>query len=288
VLAAALLAACGGKASAPPSPTAASYTPAWENALPRDGELFARMRVAELMRDERLKGLVEPMRKTALARADASIAITPVLDRCDELVVASRDGEMVIALVGVRADTGPDVIKDRRGDDALHEVGHPEHITEWQTERGEASLFVMPGRVWVIAAGPQRGRVRRALLSPAPSTLEPSEYLAEMRLRGDQLVRQIPGLGAGQLADVGSHLSTMHVSVRSKQAIPIADGGVERAGDRLVVRLDYDQPLDRERAERVLAHVRELARETGKLGWFAPVDIRGESRTITLVWSFDR
>lgn len=251
--------------------------PAWQNTLPPGAEVFARLRVAALLRDEHMRALVEPLAKAALARGDARIVLAPVIERADELVVASRadasTDEALLVLVGVRAEVGTDAIHDAHGERAFHEVGRTDRIVEEQTADGVLSLFVLPGRTWVISGGADRLRVRRALLTAKPAPEDDDVVpLAELRLRGSDLVRRIPRLGTGMLADVGTRLDAMHLVVRSFPA------------EQMIVRLVYPDVDARARAERVLTDVKDAAVRSKKLPWFEKTAVRGDGRNVTLTW----
>lgn len=252
---------------------AISAGPVWQTALPQEPELYARIRVATLMRDERLRGLVEPLQRAALPRDEARVVLAPVIDRSEELVVAARGGNTVIALLGVRADTWPDAIVDPEGQPAFHEVAHTDKIVEQQTRDGNMSLFVLPGRTWIIASGKDRARVRRELVSARPEPPPDDLFaIAELRFRGADLVRQIPQLAAGNLTDIGNHLVAMHLVIERS------------AGERMMVRLTYAKPADRKRSEDLLLHIKEVATKSGKLPWFASADVVSEDRAVILTW----
>ena len=60
----------------------------WQGALYAHPDLYVRLDVAKLLRDEELRALVAPMQSAAFGRTDGSLVVLPVIERCDELVAS--------------------------------------------------------------------------------------------------------------------------------------------------------------------------------------------------------
>jgi hypothetical protein len=156
-------------------------------------------------------------RASALAVAYAgprSLGTTALvaLERTEEVDAAVGDGgEAVVILTGVPADLDVTQVVD--------ELGHPvwklalgdvrQSFVEYQgASASEASLFVLPQRTWVVAAGPARARTREVLVGSMGSVSFPATdvSLAELSIRGGALVRRDARLRTGALAPLGRSL----------------------------------------------------------------------------------
>jgi hypothetical protein len=134
------------------------------------------------------------------------------LERTDEVLAVTNDsGEAVVLLRGVPADLEVLRVVDEDGKPVWRPaVGDVrQSYTEYEPTRGsEASLFVLPGRTWVVAAGVARSRTREVLINALGGvSWAPGEAsLASLSIRGAALVRRDARLRTGSLATLGSAL----------------------------------------------------------------------------------
>lgn len=192
-------------------------------------------------------------RASALAAAYAgprSLGTTALvaLERTEEVDAATGDsGEAVVLLQGVPADLDVTQVVDEAG----HPVWKPavgdvrQSFVEYESASGsDASLFVLPERTWIAAAGSSRGRTREALIETTTVAFAPTfALLAELSIRGGVLVRRDERLRTGPLAPVGQSL------VRASFALTPGAEGV------IVARLSYSDGGAAEGAERTAREV---------------------------------
>jgi hypothetical protein len=184
LLAAAALVACSSHVATPP-PASTDPEPSWEDAFELPPPVLLGFRPRSLRHDPLFGPLLD--RALALARArsrvvDATRALD-VLQDADEVIVGLRGdpgeasdeagGDMVAAVLGIRADVDPASLVDSSGH-PLWSSGSAVRVPELVRERDEngelvgASLFELPGRAWVMASGPARLRLRDAWSRPHP------------------------------------------------------------------------------------------------------------------------
>ena len=135
------------------------------------------------------------------------------VERTEEVVVADNDhgAEAVVLLRGVPADLEPLQIVDTSGRALWRVVPGDVHAGGREFEPidpSPAALFVVPGRVWVIASGAAVARARALLSDVTAEGSEPPETaLASLSLPAAAL----PQLRRGALASVGAGL--LHVNI---------------------------------------------------------------------------
>jgi hypothetical protein len=176
------------------------------------------------------------------------------LERTEEVdVLTHESGEAVVLLRGVPADL--DVME------VVDEEGHPvwksavgdvrQSFVEYEPVNGsDASLFVLPQRTWIVAAGPARARAREALVE-APRVLvssaiaqgEAEGALANLSILGSSLVRKEAPLRTGALAALG------HSLIRASFELKPGAEGV------IVARFDYADGLAAAGAEQTVRDV---------------------------------
>jgi hypothetical protein len=134
------------------------------------------------------------------------------LERTEEVDVATDDaGEAVVLLRGVPAELDVSRVVDENGQPVWKGVVGDvrQSVVEYAPTNGSlASLFVLPQRIWVVAAGPAEARTREALVgAPGGVSFAPGEVtLAKLSIRGGALVRRVERLRSGSLAALGNSL----------------------------------------------------------------------------------
>ena len=253
--------ACGGNALAPSTQTSpVAAEPRWEDAFDATPELMVFVYPSAL-RSDRVYG---PLLRRAIAlvrqrsRVVAQTRALDAMEDADEVILGLRPGssetaeDIVVVVRGVRADVDPAALVDSEGR-PLWAPGPMGRVRELiradaaspPSEAGEvpASLFELPGRTWVIAAGDARTRARSAFTrTPARSRsrapVEPGadDALVTIRIDGAALVRRVPALRSGDLGSVGRRLDdmTFELAAGSVDGVAPADGGPLPAPDRKV------------------------------------------------------
>jgi hypothetical protein len=149
----------------------------------------------------------------AAAGATALVAF----ERSDEVVVAmdASGHDAVVALVGAPADLDPSRLIDTDGR-ALWKTAGDVRAGVSELSGTGASLFVLPGRTWIICTGATASRAREALGHPPAHvrTLMPvGEEIARIDIPGDALRQKDARLREGALAPVGRTLQRATVSL---------------------------------------------------------------------------
>jgi hypothetical protein len=230
---AAVLFALSGCVSTPTSGRVADVgarerTPRLEDAFAAEPELLIVVRPAKIARDLLYGPLLRRVSQLASDHAAVAAAVgttaLAALERADEVVIGSYDAsarDAVVAVRGVPGEVDPAHVVDTRGV-ALwqHERDLPRGVEELTpSDHGaEASLFVLPGRAWVIAVGTAIVRTRATYVDGGHGAasglvaVDPDSLLVAT-LRGDALVRIRPQLAEGPLAPVTRDLETVTLSV---------------------------------------------------------------------------
>jgi hypothetical protein len=230
-----------GSVSGPADPVARQPAePHWEPLFSPPPDVFILVRPQAVLSDAAFGPVVRGA--LALARDKshlvASVGPAEVLEGAEEVLVAARDRgdpaevDVVVVVRGVPADVDPARLADEAGH-RLWVVGpsrpSPDVTELWRapdsagdgtatTEDTQASLFELPGRTWVLAAGASRARARE-LLSREASTAravegEDENALALVRVRGPSLVRRVRALRPpALLSPVGHALDALTLSL---------------------------------------------------------------------------
>jgi hypothetical protein len=187
-----------------------------------------------------------------------------VLERTDEVDAAVNDaGEAVVILRGVPGDLDVSQVVDESGHAIWRPlVGDVRHsFVEYEpASDADVTLFVIPGRVWVIAAGAARMRTREVLVQGAGvvSFAEGDAGLAVLVIRGSSLVSRDVRLRTGGLAPLG------HLLSRASFELTAGAQGV------LVARLEYPDDIAASGAEQtahdVVSAFRRMLEEGTKGG----------------------
>jgi hypothetical protein len=235
-----LASALAGCADLPPTRAGrpAFVEPVWTDVFDPAPPLVFSFRPQSLQADP----LYGPLLRKALAlvrlrsRAVATTHAIDAIEDADEVICGARpepgetldDVDLVVAIVGVRADIDPAAVVDASGH-PLWAAGPPGKVRElvraadadWATDAGEpdlgpvgASLFELPGRTWVIASGLEASRAREAFAHPRrrASVAIDRDALAALRIDGPSLVARIPFLhGSSALAPIGGRLRDVAV-----------------------------------------------------------------------------
>lgn len=207
----ALCSSCRERARAP-AESPPIVEPHWQDVFAIAPELMLVVRPNAL----RANGLYGPLLKRVQelarerSRAVAAACAMDAMEDADEVLFGlysiGADGadedDFIAAVLGVRADIDPATLVDSDGR-PLWTAGPAGPVRELLRERDEhglsvqASLFELPGRVWIVAAGPARTRVREALARPRgrpdPAPLS-GDALALVRVDGPSLSSRVPAL----------------------------------------------------------------------------------------------
>ncbi len=202
-------AGCGAPAAAPPpkTPTVSRQGAPWFGAVVDPSRDF----VVELApRDLRRDAAYGPLFRRALTLAAASGgplhgSTLDVLAEADDVVVAVRGGprgpanDVVVVVAGVPASLDPRRLLTDSGEEAFvprKDVRRDGDVAELVARRDQDSeepttLFVVPGRTWIVGVGVGAPRVRSALERSAPATayLPDPHALASVSLGADVLDR---------------------------------------------------------------------------------------------------
>jgi hypothetical protein len=283
-------AACGGGARVPEVDRSA---PHWEDAFDRVPEIIVVARPQALGRDRTYGPLLKALSRVAAARGAASAGgerALEALESSEEVLFALRAtrgvaaDDMTIVVRGVRADFDATKLHDEHGGAWWGPSTSPAaaRVQELVHERGgpPASLFILPERTWVVAAGPARDRARDAFAHPfgRPTPIKDTSALLLVRLDGKSLVEAVPRLRRGALEALGRKLDALTIAL-----LPSPDG--------LQARLTYADEDAAAWAELTLRQVVEaLGREGGeKLAWLGvarverdPSDARAVTARVTL------
>jgi len=219
-----------GCALGPEPRTTSTREPQWQDAIDSRPELMIIVRPLALRHDPGvgpfLERIVEVGRQQSRVVADTRAL--EAMEDAEEVIVALRTSGLdddtqvndeIVVVRGVRADVDPSRLVDADGQ-SLWTGGPSGPLREFVRANDEAgapadvSLFELPARTWVIAAGPGRARARRALAHPQgqPSPTVSPDALAIVHIDGPALVSRVPALrDSGELARIGRHL--MHVEL---------------------------------------------------------------------------
>jgi hypothetical protein len=212
-----LVAACSATPTAKRLVSAepAGHALALDEVLSRPADVTVTLHPPAIVRD-RVYG---PLLKRAFALAAGyagprSLGTTALvaLERTEEVDAAvGEGGEALILLRGVPADLDVTKIVDEAGRPVwkLAVLDVRQSFIEYQgASASGASLFVLPQRIWVVAAGAATARTRQALVeSTGPVSFAATDVsLAELSIRGAALVRRDERLRTGALAPLGSSL----------------------------------------------------------------------------------
>jgi hypothetical protein len=166
----------------------------------------------------------------ARSRVVAGTRLLEAIEHAEEVRVhldSLRDShdsaaDMVVVVRGVPGDIDPGALVDPDGH-LLWSAGPFGPVRELVHEQdpdgspNPASLFELPGRTWVIASGPSRGRARDAFVRPLGHPEPPFEAdaLALLVLDGPALVGRVPALGPnGGLELLGRGLDSVSFALR--------------------------------------------------------------------------
>jgi len=215
----------GGRGSERP---ARERMPRVDDAFAGDPELLLVVRPAKLAHDLLYGPLLRRVSELASTHAAVAAAVgtttLAALERADEVILGAYDAkarDAVVAVRGVPGEIDPARVVDTRGAPLWqHERDLPQGIEELSpSDKGaDATLFVLPGRAWVITTGAASVRTRAAFLegvqggTSALGTIDPDPLLVAT-LRGDALVRMRPQLAEGPLAPVTRDLERVTLSL---------------------------------------------------------------------------
>ncbi len=271
---------CGDSKPPPAFVAPAVGQPRWEDAFERIPELLAVVHPQALRRDKVYGPLLQRLSQIAATRSTAVAATRSLeaFESCEELIAAMDDeGASVLVMRGVRADLDPGKLVDAQGAVLWRtEVGAkiPEYVRQEGTTT--ASLFVLPGRTWVIAVGDARARAREAFAHPSgrPALKYDVDALISVRIHGPTLLNHVRQLRTtGQLSTIGAHLGWASIALA-----PGKDGAI-------VATLTYTDEESAARAEVTARHVLDVMRDKDipRFRWLVGAKVtRDEPRTLVM------
>jgi hypothetical protein len=299
------VAACAERPTQPARSAASldAPDPEWHDAFDPPPPLLLAFRPRALQSDP----LYGPLLRRALALArirSRVVAATRAIDAiedADEVVCGLRpprresgpsgpassldDGDWIAAIRGVRADIDPATVVDGNGHTLWQPgpLGRVRELVRAPDDSGvEASLFELPGRVWVIASGAEAARVRESFARPRPHRpLDLDDRaLALLRIDGPSLVDRVPALrGDGALSPVGMHLRGVVMEI---DPAPAGDGGAPDDPDAarsdkgaIEGHVEYSDESAAAAAEQVIGDVIAAVRRTHPPGleWLGSVRV---------------
>jgi hypothetical protein len=226
-----LLAATLGACATPrPRPTATVLrerhvdpaSPTLQSVLSRPPDLLVTIHPRALSRDSVYGPLLRRASELASAYAGPTTLGTTamaVLERTEEILVTQNDRgrEAVVVLRGVPADVDPLSVVDATGHPVWRSVQGDVRVSTRELAPvdagtvGDAAMFVAPGLLWIVAAGPAVPRLRAALVDGVgPRALAGDETpLLSLSLPGEALSR----LRQGALSTIGLGLSRVKVEL---------------------------------------------------------------------------
>jgi hypothetical protein len=281
------LVACGGAPPPPPTSPASAAGPEWEDAFDQAADLVAVVRPQAMRRDPMYGPLLRRVSLLAAARSGAVAATRSieVIESSEEVIIGlrfksedvvlgqtRRHGDVEIVMRGVSGAIDPARVVDEAGHPLWrlvmehHAPGTTAVATEYVHDVPEASLFVLPERVWYVATGEARARARDAFEHPfgRPAMTRDESALLSITMSGPSLVHAVPKLRSrGQLGAVGHHLGSV--------AFALAPG---KEG-ALTAKLKYDDEDSAALAEMTMKRVVEVMRrgQPQTWGWLANAEV---------------
>jgi len=233
------LSSCGAPPRAP-AQSAPIVEARWQDVFDVAPELLLVIRPNAL----RASGLYGPLlrRVQELARERSRVvAATRAMDAIEDadevlfgLYSLGGDGadadDFAAAVLGVRADIDPATLVDSDGHPlwTAGPVGPVRELVHERDEQGlpmDASLFELPGRTWIIAAGRARARAREALARPRgrPDPVPmAADALAMVRVDGPSLSSRVPALHPpSPLAPIGRGLQWVSLELATDAHSPV-------------------------------------------------------------------
>jgi hypothetical protein len=284
-----VVAGCASKSAAPP-PHARYTEPRWQDAFEDPPEFLVVVRPKELKHDK----VYGPLLRWGIERLrehSGVVSATPLeaIEDAEEVVIGMHprthgdEGappDLVMVVVGVRADLDPGVLVDAGGR-PLWAPGPNGPVRELVRERDErglplaASLFELPGRTWIIVSGEARAHAREAFAHPfdRPGMDLDPEALAVVRIDGPALVGRFRALQTlGAHAAIGRRLRALTLRLP-----PGASGEVEVA----LAYADEDAAAFAEVTAREA--IDAIARQKPeKLSWLAAATVDRGANRVTL------
>jgi hypothetical protein len=281
-------AGCGGPPAAPATQTK-RIEARWQDVVDTMPELLVIVR-PQALRQDRVYGPLLARVITAAKQRSKIVAATQTLETiedAEEVVFGARPdtrtaaGEMLFVEEGVRADVDPAKLVDDDGS-ALWSTGPSGPTPELVRERDaqghpvDASLFVLPGRTWVVVTGAGRARARDAFAHPMqrPAMKLDDAALALVRLDGPSLVEHVRGLqDLGTFAAVGRRLKSVMLT------LPPGGQGVVKA---TFAYADDDAAAFAELTLRqIVGAVSRSAGKTPKMAWLGQATVqRPDTRVV--------
>ena len=206
--------------------------PRWQDAIDEAPALLVAVRPLALRRDPGVGPLLQ--RIVDLGRQQSRVVSDTrafeAMEDAEDVIVAVRPSnsrevddarDELVVVRGVGANIDPGRLVDSEGQ-LLWTPGPSGPVRELlHAQKGDGtpadiSLFELPARTWVIAAGPARARARRAFAHPLglPDPPLSPEALAAVRVDGPSLVARVPALRhVGTLGAIGNRLLSVEVAL---------------------------------------------------------------------------
>lgn len=176
-----------------------TVSPQWQDVFDETPELYAVVRPQAMKRDAVFGNFAKTLSRMADAQSGIGQSMLAVMESCDEVVLGLQRGagdadasSTVLVLRGVPASVDPAKVADGPGRPLLRLVDERASVAEYAeasgSRRSPASVFVLPGRVWVITMGPASTRAREAFAHPFGRPVPRIDPAALIAIRVDERV----------------------------------------------------------------------------------------------------
>lgn len=199
ILATGVLAVGCAEPPKPPPVARRAVAPQWQDVFDETPEVYAVVRPQTMKRDAVFGNFAKVLARLADARSGIGQSMLAVMESSEEVVFGVQRGagdgdgsSTVLVLRGVPASVDPAKVADGPGRPLLRLVDERASVAEYAEEnasrRSPASVFVLPGRVWVITMGPVSARAREAFAHPFGRPVPRIDPQALIAIRVDERV----------------------------------------------------------------------------------------------------
>jgi hypothetical protein len=238
--------------------------------------IFVVVRPQAFRRDPTYGPFIKTVLRATAARSKAT-SVSRMLDAfesCEEIVISYRGPEdAFFVLKGVRADLDAAKMVDADGQllwrASAPSPGPQELVREERGSAQQASLFVLPQRVWVLAVGDARARARQAYATPfaRPEPQMDAAALYFVRFDGPNLVNAVRAFREGSLATIFKKVTSVAIALRPKK-------------EGLLVTFQYPTEDPAAWAELALKEISKELAEKPKLTWLNSIRVSREGNAV--------
>ncbi len=274
--------ACGPSASRSATTSRRPAGPDWQDALDVAPDVYAVLRPRAFKRDPVFGSLFKTLMRVAQARTEMrGVTMLEALEGCDEIVLAiGRRGpalDATLVLRGVPAGLDVGKMYNAVGEPIVRLVDARSVANEYAWIDGPsldaAAVFVLPERIWVLAAGDARARARQAFALPRGSGPPRAAPASDPRALASVRFDAATFLRSRRLRESSAAALTQGLRALTLTLMP-GTGGVAAT-------LDYE---DAENTEAAAAYsvrlVAALAKSRTDLGWLAGANVSRQPRAV--------